>query len=231
MKPKGVLIDCGGTLLDEITYDLRAGDEWMLKNALPNSGCIALDTLSERRSFIEKEVVARRDQCRLETPWTVITRLIYDQFGMQFELDWRDLELGFWRASMSTRAMPGAKEALAELWRHGIPVGVLSNSIYRPSVLLYELKKQELAEHLKFVMSSAEHGVRKPDPLIFKLAATKLQVPPTDIWFVGDKLEIDVHGSQSAGMTPVWFQPQAASPMPCTGVADWRELLHLYHES
>ncbi len=124
--------------------------------------------------------------------------------------------------------MSGAAETLAELCRQNIPVGVLSNSIYRPAVLTYELEKQGLAEHLQFVMSSAEHGIRKPDPLLFELAAKKLGRKSDDIWFVGDKAEIDVNGAKSAGMIPVWFQPDATSPLPCAGITGWHEFLSLF---
>ncbi len=95
MIPKGVLIDCGGTLLDEISYNLPAGDAWMLCHSLQNPSNIDLKQISERRAFIEREVVVRRDQCRIETPWTVITRLVYDYFNIQLGTDWENLELEF----------------------------------------------------------------------------------------------------------------------------------------
>ena len=231
MKPKGVLIDCGGTLLEEASHELRAGDTWLLANAARNPSKISLDRILERRAHIEKEVVVRRDQCQLETPWPVITRLIYDHFDIQFDSDWATLELEFWKVAMTTHAMPGAEKALAELQRQGIPVGVLSNSIYRPAVLLYELEKQGLSRSLQFVMSSAEHGVRKPDPILFELAAVKLGRQAADIWFVGDKLEIDVKGAEAAGMAPIWFHPPALTTWPYAGVSGWTDFVKLWHEA
>jgi putative hydrolase of the HAD superfamily len=231
MKPKGMLIDCGGTLLEEASHDLPAGDAWMLSMAACNPAKTHLGEILKRRALIEKEVVVRRDQCQLETPWTVISKLIYDYYNIQFEPDWETLELGFWKAAVTTSAMPGAAEALNTLRYHDTAIGVLSNSMYRPGVLWYELKKQGLAEHLQFVMSSAEHGLRKPDPLLFGVAAAKLGRQAADIWFVGDKLEIDVKGARAAGMTSVWFKPTASAPLPCMGAASWSDLIRLYREA
>ena len=231
MRPKGVLIDCGGTLLDELSYVTRKGNEWLLARAARNPAKIAIDQVMERAVIIDEHVVSRRDECHLETPWPMLTRLTYGYFGIEFDCDLEDLELEFWKASMETRPMTGAAEALDELHRSGIPIGVVSNSIFRSGTLQYELAKRGLAEHLQFVITSAEYSVRKPGPLLFDLAVAKLARKPGDIWFVGDRLEIDVHGAKSAGMVPVWFQPPGDSSASCLSVADWNEFLDLLRDA
>lgn len=47
---------------------------------------------------------------------------------------------------------------------------------------------------------SDEIGYGKPDPRIFLMAAEMLGLKPSSILHVGDNLENDVRGAQSAGM-------------------------------
>jgi HAD superfamily hydrolase (TIGR01662 family) len=225
MRPKGVLIDCGGTLINEPSFNPRRGNEWLLTRADCNPMQITIDRIMERAAIIDREVVARRDDCHLETPWRMLTKLIYDFFGIQFACDIADLELGYWKASEETQPMPEAIEALNELHRNDIPVGVVSNSIFGSAIIQHGLAKHGLAEHLQFVITSAEYSVRKPSPLLFDIAAAKLARKPEDIWFIGDRLDIDVYGANAAGMTPVWFQPSKGSSLSCLSVADWSEFL------
>jgi beta-phosphoglucomutase-like phosphatase (HAD superfamily) len=67
-----------------------------------------------------------------------------------------ELELAFWKASVTTAAMSGAKQALDEFRRRGIPTAVVSNCSFGPEVLRYELNKHGLAADLAYIMVSAE---------------------------------------------------------------------------
>jgi FMN phosphatase YigB (HAD superfamily) len=93
-------------------------------------------------------------------------------------------------------------------------------------VLRYELEKHGLVEHLQLVMVSAEYAVRKPNVLLFDTAAAKLGMKPQDIWFIGDRWEIDIAGGKAAGMTPVWFHaPRGEYLDQVLSVRDWPDLL------
>ncbi len=54
------------------------------------------------------------------------------------------------------------------------------------------------------VVSSESAGWYKPSPAAFDTLLKKLGVAPAQVWFVGDHLHEDVHGSSEAGMTAVW---------------------------
>src|SRR5262245_36897258 len=104
--PKGLLLDYGGTLVEEVSVDMRAGNEWMLSQAAHRPAGVTLEHLIERAERITREVAARRDDVHLETPWPTLTRLIHDFLGIRFDAPMADLELGFWKASVTTKAMP-----------------------------------------------------------------------------------------------------------------------------
>jgi putative hydrolase of the HAD superfamily len=131
--------------------------------------------------------------------------------------------------------MPGVREALEQFHRLDLPVAVVSNTSFSERVIRYELGKQGLADHLAFVMMSAEYSVRKPKRLIFETAAAGLGIAPKDTWFVGDRLDTDVAGAKAAGMTAVWFHPQQLDD-PSTQAVDvvvshWDDLARLIQET
>jgi hypothetical protein len=66
MRPQGLLVDYGGTL-EEVSVDMRAGNEWLLSRASYRPAHVTLADVLERASRITKEVAERRDQVHLET--------------------------------------------------------------------------------------------------------------------------------------------------------------------
>ena len=181
-----------------------------------------------RADRVTREVAARRDVVHLETSWPTLTRLVHDALGVRFDMPMAELELGFWRASVRTRAIPGAREALEYWYRAGIPMAVVSNSSFGTSVIEYELAQYGLTAHLAFVMVSADYAVRKPNPLLFEVAAARLGVAASEIWFVGDRLDTDVAGAKASGMTAVWFNPEGLQDPDQHAdltVASWDELV------
>jgi putative hydrolase of the HAD superfamily len=205
MRPKGLLFDYGGTLVEEVSVDLRAGNEWLLSRAAFRPAHITMADVLERAARVAREVPGRRDEVYLETPWPGLTRLIHDYLGIRFDTPMPELELGFWKASVRTREMPGARDALDLFHRLGLPMAVVSNTSFGERVIRYELEQHRLTEHLSFVMASSEYSVRKPNVLLFETAAARLNVAAREIWFVGDRLDTDVAGAKAAGMRAVWF--------------------------
>jgi HAD superfamily hydrolase (TIGR01662 family) len=227
--PKGLLLDYGGTLVEEVRFDVRAGNEALLARAVYKPAHIGIEQVLARAERISAEVAPRRDEFHLETPWPTLTRLIHDFLGIRFAEPMAELEMVFWKASITTIAMPGAREALEQLHKNGLRLAVVSNCSFGPDVLRFELAKHGLADRLEFIVVSAEYSVRKPNVLLFETAAAKLGVACEDIWFVGDRLDTDVAGAKAAGMKAVWFRPRSAggqSPdASILQVSSWKELL------
>jgi len=57
------------------------------------------------------------------------------------------------------------------------------------------------------ILISEEVGISKPDKRIFELALEKLNLQPEDVLFIGDDIEKDIGGCQSANIKGVWFNP------------------------
>jgi putative hydrolase of the HAD superfamily len=232
-RPKGLLIDYGGTLVEEAGFDLRAGTEWLLSQATNNRADITLDLVMARANRVLAEISERRDEFGVEAPWSSLTRLIHDYFGTQFRLPMAELEAGFWDASMTTRPIPGAREALVAFHAAGVVMAVVSNASFSADVIHHDIARYGLADHLAFVMVSADYVVRKPNPMLFDTAAARLGVSPSEIWFVGDRLDTDVAGAQAAGIPAVWLRPPNAihSGVPEMTVSSWTELRKQFEEA
>jgi len=228
-RPRGLLFDFGGTLVEEVAYDPHAGTTALLAAAAHVPPGVTLDAAVARARRVSAVVSARREEFQMEAPWPAVTRLIHDFLGVRFAAPLSELELTFWDASVTMRPMTGARDALAAIADAGIPMAVLSNSSFGAATIRHELARHRLADHLAFVMVSADYVVRKPNLLLFEIAAVRLGVPRDDIWFVGDRLDTDIAGAKAAGLRAVWLRPPGAAPSDNADatVLDWAELLAL----
>lgn len=216
VRPRALLVDYGGTLVEEIGYDVRAGVQALLAYAREPVGAGTVAAIETRIDRITRDVANRRDALGLETPWPALTRLIYDPLGIAFTRPLDELESIYWNAIAVTRPQPGVREALESIHALGVPIAVVANASFRSDVLRGELAKHGLAERITFVVSSAEYAVRKPNPLLFEVAAARLGVSSHDAWFVGDRLDTDVAGARAAGMHPIHYAPTGGD-----GARDW----------
>ena len=102
---------------------------------------------------------------------------------------------------------------------------MLSNASFSADVIRHDLAKHGLADHLAFVMVTADYVVRKPSALLLEVAAARLGAAAADVWVVGDRLDTDVAGARAAGMRAIWLRPPNAAPstLPDLTVRDWSE--------
>ena len=68
-----------------------------------------------------------------------------------------------------------------------------------------KLERFGLERRLPVLIASSEDSVAKPDPAIFRRAATALGLPPERVAYVGDRLDVDARGAAAAGMLGVWL--------------------------
>jgi putative hydrolase of the HAD superfamily len=94
----------------------------------------------------------------------------------------------------------------------GLPLGVVSNSSFMASTLRGELERQGILHQFRFVISSADYGVRKPHRIIFEAALRQLGMEADAVWFAGDNVGYDIIGAHGAGIFPVAFNPHKKIP-------------------
>ena len=96
-------------------------------------------------------------------------------------------------------------------------LGVVSNSYGNMPTLLAEADLAPFA----VILDSATVGIAKPDPALYHLAVSRLELPPSSILHVGDSWERDVVPAHAVGMRTAWLaRPDATTPSEPSGV--WR---------
>jgi putative hydrolase of the HAD superfamily len=103
-------------------------------------------------------------------------------------------------AAIRFRAYPEVPAALAGLRAAGARLAVVSNW----DISLHDvLERTELRALVDTVVISAELGVGKPDPAIFRAALDRLGATAADAMHVGDSVEHDVEGARAAGLRAI----------------------------
>ena len=227
MRPGGLLVDFGNTLLREGPVDTVAGVTAVLRHATTPAGHSAQE-LAQTIVELHTDLDPRRRAAQLELPPYIVDRLVYEPRGIRFDLPEEEVEWTYWDAATSWTVEPGAVEALRAVARAGIRCGIVSNTAFRGATIARELVRHGFGGLFLWVLASSELVVRKPHPLIYEVAARRLGLPGERIWFFGDSLDNDVFGPAAAGMTPVWYDPGAEAaprnlPSGVRVVTDWAE--------
>ncbi len=112
--------------------------------------------------------------------------------------------------------------ALSERYR----LAIVSNFYGNLATVCHEAG---IGEFFAAILDSARVGWSKPDPRLFRLALTELDVDAARAVFVGDSLPRDMIGARGAGIRHVWLAPaDARNGGPCCPgdpvIADTHEL-------
>jgi len=98
---------------------------------------------------------------------------------------------------------PGIKEALNELSRANLKLGIISNTFVSAVSLDKHLKEEGLIEFFEHRIYSYQYNFRKPDKRIFLAGAKMVDTRPENIVYVGDRIDKDIKGAANAGLRPV----------------------------
>lgn len=95
------------------------------------------------------------------------------------------------------------------LQKNNVRLAVISNWDTR---LRTTLQSVNLHDHFEVITVSGEHGVNKPDRKIFELTARALNLPPSQIFHVGDSHREDFQGARNAGYRAAHLDREGESP-------------------
>jgi putative hydrolase of the HAD superfamily len=218
---EAVLFDWGSTLMDFVWDDALV--EASHRAGLREIGRADPAELSALVSHFRERylplVLARDSLEEIEYPGLV--RELLAHVGISIaddELDrYLEAEHEVWQAAIQVGSTSVA--LLESVRKRGLKIGLVSNAVDPPWLLLRDLDRQGLAPYLDAVVFSCEVGVRKPHPAIFERALSELGVVPEHALFVGDRVYEDVRGAAEVGMKTVqalWFladeHPEGIAP-------------------
>jgi phosphoglycolate phosphatase len=107
-----------------------------------------------------------------------------------------------------THFLPGAREAICELHRRGVPQAIATNKLGRFSRAI--IRHFGLEGFFLAVLGDEDVTLNKPDPEMLLAAIEKLALPKEEVVMVGDSL-IDIQAAQNTGIR-VFAVPSGATP-------------------
>lgn len=176
---KVIFFDVGYTFVNEDAVWERRCREQAQTDEAKKLGLTAEDIYHE----IEIATLARKPQFR-----TVI-----EKFGFK--------EVAPYRTELETmyEEAPAVIKALAQKYE----LGIIANQL---DGLKDRLEAFGLLQYFKYIISSWDVQVMKPDIRIFEYALGKANCKPQEACMIGDRLDNDILPAKSLGMKTVWIK-------------------------
>ena len=204
-KPKMIMFDYGDTLVCESEFNTLKGHEALFEYIVSNKNNLTprqVDTFSEE--LFSKLIDVKEIGYELHE-WQ-FDRFLYEYLEIEMSIPLSKVERVFWDNSSLGKHMPNVEKMLDYLNKKGIRSGVISNINFSGAALNDRINRLLPGNNFEFIIASSEYMIRKPNPLLFELALKKAGLNAEDVWFCGDTVKMDVVGSASAGIFPVWYE-------------------------
>jgi HAD superfamily hydrolase (TIGR01662 family) len=124
---------------------------------------------------------------------------------------------------------PAVIKALSQKYE----LGIIANQL---DGLKERLKAFDLLQYIKYIISSWDVKIMKPDIRIFEYALDKANCTPQEACMIGDRLDNDILPAKSLGMKTVWIKqgfgalqkPLSKSEDPDYTISSLSELLKIF---
>ncbi|HTF58013.1 MAG TPA: HAD family hydrolase [Planctomycetota bacterium] len=202
MIPRAVLFDAGGTLV--FIHGERVAEAAARRGVRVRPEAIEAADPGVRRA-LDRAPRGTDDRSRGD----IYLRDLLRAVGAQGSVEEAVEELGreHARSNLWSRTPPEVAAALDRL--RGTRMAVVSNSNGTVRELL---RRVGLADRFELIIDSAEVGVEKPDPAIFRIALERMKLSAAEAVYVGDTYHFDVVGARAAGVEPVLLDPGGLYP-------------------
>jgi len=209
-KPKGILFDLGGTLIEyeNLSWQELSRQGFKLAFEMLRD---SIEVLPDKQEFVRlfDGCFESRYEDSLKTLVEVrIADLVRDCFtslnlsGDGF-VQKQFLEAYYRPITEQVRMVRGAPEILDQLKSCGYKLALVSNTIFPGDFHRRELKRFGLIDFFDHLLFSCEVGFKKPHPVIFKRALKAMQLQPHEVVFIGDRPKEDIAGPKGLGMKAI----------------------------
>ena len=223
--PAGFLLDLDDTILDDSSNIDQCWRDACAANA---SGLgdldlsIVLDTIRDTSRWYWGDPDRHRDgRLELDAARREVVRLAL-------------LELGVKNATLAARIgdayghhrdagmepLPDAIDTVRWLKASGCALALLTNGA--GPAQRKKVARFGLAEFFDTILVEGEIGFGKPDPRVYQLALSRLNLAARNAWMAGDNLEWDVAAPQQLGLFTIWIDRQGRGLPPSSSVRPGR---------
>lgn len=218
-RPVGAIAAAGEGLAGELPL---AGSAW---NGTAGEFAVALDVLVDRLigeghrelGTREVDIEAIHQEATQQLLGRVLNPDLSAELGAALQRAW----------VAGANPVGPALKVVNQLRERGVRIGLCSNAPYPPALMYEQLDRLDLRQYFDAVLFSSEIGWRKPDPRIFSELLTRIGLPASSVWFVGDEWEADIEGARGVGM-PAILAPAAKAPVVTAAqLSHWDDLVKL----
>ena len=205
---KAILFDLYDTILKDISFDFKAGIKWLYDTYFTQS-CTWEELKEYEESFWPLFAKRKEDNSEVCLIRDEIAKL-FEKFDVALPEDLEELDYDIMNQIQKETLLDEVCETLEKLQKQGIPMYILSNSIFTGKATEKLLEDFGILQYFTRVYASADYGVRKPGERLFGIAIKEILenhpgMEKNDILYVGNDYVTDVQGAKAAGLDVVWY--------------------------
>ncbi len=208
VKVKVIVFDLFDTLLHDVKFDFDSGLSYLHENILSKD--------TDRVEFLDyaatywKDLYDKRSEGNLELAFEDELFDFKNKYGFKVNYPLEEIILNCAFKMNTTKLFNDTISTLEQLKLLGIPVYLLSNSIFKKNVMKKFINQYDLEKYFVNIHFSADYNIRKPHKDLFKIVFQDIKKHDTSIqinqvYFIGDNFEADVLGAENFGFTPIFI--------------------------
>jgi putative hydrolase of the HAD superfamily len=207
-RPTHVLFDFFGTLVaysdSRVEQGFRRSHRLLLEGGADIDYAAFLERWARAFDALEARAQASLDEYSMDVVCEQFLSQVLPRLPSPVTVElFRDTYLNEWNKGVAYVA--GVEQLLAQL-AESFTLVLVTNT-HHAALVHRHLQTMNVAKHFATVLTSVEHGKRKPSACIFDRAlALSLGKPETSI-YVGDSFEADYQGAGNAGLRCLLIDP------------------------
>jgi HAD superfamily hydrolase (TIGR01509 family) len=224
---KALLVDVGGTLVDDATWIERSQYEALMVSRLNEA--FGTDhpwfaPLAGHR-FVESDAPTW-EQRTVEVVTAMLAEQGYRAAAEQVERICRACAAPL---SQVVQLADGALEAVRAIRSLGVRMVICSNTLWRNDAdSRRDWHELGFGECFDAYVTSHDTGFGKPHPAMFERALAAVDARPSQAAIIGDRPELDLARARGVGMRSIWMRPPdfigEPDPAPDAIVSGWSEV-------
>lgn len=207
-KVRVIVFDLFETLLHDIKFDFDQGLRYLHENILSKD--------TDKVEFLEyaatywKELYDKRNEDNSELAFEDELLDFKNKYGFKVNHPLEEIIFNCALEINTTEVFNDTISTLEQLKLLGIPVYLLSNSIFKKNVMKKFINQYDLEKYFVNVHFSAHYKIRKPHKDLFKIVFDDIKeydasIEMEQVYFIGDNFEADILGAENFGFTPVFI--------------------------
>lgn len=207
-KARVIVFDLFETLLHDVKFDFDSGLFYLHENILSKD--------TDKVEFLDyadtywKGLYEKRSEDNSELAFDDELLDFKNKYGFKVNYPLEEIVYNCALAINTTELFSDTISTLEQLKLLGIPVYLLSNSIFKRNVMIKFLNQYDLEKYFVNTHFSADYKVRKPHKDLFKIVYDDINkydgsIEMEQVYFIGDNFEADVLGAKNFGFTPVFI--------------------------